>query len=274
MKARVPAQYADQPELVRAIIGARRVQMETEDDAAAIRWLLKAYPMSIQSATRVINDETFRYTALYPEGHPDLESLRAEGRQKSRRTTELRKIRSAVIERDGGRCQNCKKRVWGKEATLDHKDPEGPATMENIHLLCRACNTLKGRRAWAEFQKANAEWHETLKKRQNERPDFTCKRSGLSVRGRSWKEAGCLTPSLCLHARGCDNGGHTEWAEDIDEFVRWTEEFYDADDKKRLVLLALRCQDGNLAVDEAAQQIVMQESEFRAKAAAAGVVLD
>lgn len=274
MKARVPARYAGQPELVRAIIGARRVQMETENDAAAIRWLLETNPMTIQSATRVINDETFRYPALYPEGHPGLESLRAEGRQKSRRTAELRKIRAAVIERDGGRCQNCEKRVWGKEATLDHKDPEGPATMENVHLLCRGCNTLKGRRTWGEFQKAKAEWQTTLKKRQNDRPDFTCKRSGLSVRGRSWKEAGCLTPDLCLRARDCDNGGYTEWVEDEDEFERWMEEFYDADDDKRMVLLALRCQKGKLSVDEAAQQIAMPESAFRVKAAVAGVVLD
>ena len=66
-KAKIPARFADQPELVNAVIGARQLQMETGDDTAAIEWLLGAYPMTMQSATRAINDETFQYPALYPE---------------------------------------------------------------------------------------------------------------------------------------------------------------------------------------------------------------
>ena len=38
--------------------------METGDDAAAIEWLLENYPMTMQSATRAVNDETFQYPAL------------------------------------------------------------------------------------------------------------------------------------------------------------------------------------------------------------------
>ena len=39
--ATIPERYADQPELVAAIIEARSVQMETEDTAFAIEWLLE-----------------------------------------------------------------------------------------------------------------------------------------------------------------------------------------------------------------------------------------
>ena len=219
VKAKIPARFVDQPELVEAVIDARRLQMETGNDAVAIKRLLENYPMTIGSATRALNDETFQYAGLYPEGHPGLESLRAEGRAKSRRQAELRKIKPAVIERDGGRCQNCGKRVWGKDATLDHKDPEGPGDLENVHLLCRACNTLKGRRTWDEFQQARAEWRAALEKRQNARPDIICQQTGLSIKGRSWQESGCLTPDLCPRAGDCDNGEYEKWAAEMDATV-------------------------------------------------------
>ena len=80
-KSKIPAHFADKPELVNAVLDARQLQMEEGDDVA-IAWLLENYPMTIRSVMRVINDETFQYPALYPEGHPGLESLRAEGRVK------------------------------------------------------------------------------------------------------------------------------------------------------------------------------------------------
>ena len=42
--AKIPEQYADQPEIVNAIIEARRVQIETEDTSLAIEWLMGHYP--------------------------------------------------------------------------------------------------------------------------------------------------------------------------------------------------------------------------------------
>ena len=70
-----PPVTADQPELVAAVIEARKIQMETEDTPFAIEWLMEHHPMSLNSATRVLEDATFQYAALYPEGHPGLESL-------------------------------------------------------------------------------------------------------------------------------------------------------------------------------------------------------
>ena len=173
--------------------------------------------MSVESATRALGDETFRYPALYPEGHPGLEAMRAEQRVKGRRAYRLAKLRPAIIDRDDGRCQACGKRVEGRDATLDHKDPEGSETLDNIHLLCKRCNTLKGKRTWEKFQKAEEEWRAGLEARQAARPDVICRQSGLSIKGRTWEESGCLSPDLCLISVECDNGGYAQLAKEMDE---------------------------------------------------------
>lgn len=225
--AKIPERYADQPELVANVIEARRLQMETEDTALAAEWLMEHQGMSLHSATRVLDDQTFQYAALYPEGHPGLDAMRAEQRAKSRRSYNMKKLRAQIINRDGSRCQNCNKRVKGADATLDHKDPEGPETLENIHLLCRACNTLKGKRTWDEFQREQEEWRTQVEKIQNERPDFICQQTRLSVRGRSWGEAGCLSPDICLPREECDNGGYAAWAKQMGETIEAMHAMYD-----------------------------------------------
>ena len=228
--AQIPQQYADQPELVVSVIDARRIQMETEDTAFAIEWLMEHHSsFSLDSAKRVLEDETFRYVALYPEGHPGLEAMRAEQRAKGRRAYRLKKLRSQVIDRDDSRCQNCNKRVEGRDASLDHKDPEGPETLENIHLLCRKCNTLKGKWSWDEFKKEQEEWEVQIEKRQLNRPDFICKQTGLSVRGRSWKEAGCLSPDMCAEMKACDNGGYAAFEKEMDARLEALYAAYDED---------------------------------------------
>lgn len=215
--AQIPKQFADQPELVAAVIDARKVQMETEDTAVAIEYLMENYSsFSYNSARRALDDETFRYIALYPEGHPGLEAMRAEQRARGRRAYRLKKLRPQIIDRDDGRCQSCNKRVEGRDATLDHKDPEGPETLENIHLLCSRCNTLKGKRSWDAFCKAQEEWNAQLKERQLQRPDFKCEQSGLSVRGRSWKEAGCISPGFCSLWQRCGNGAYAKFEKEMD----------------------------------------------------------
>ena len=195
----VPERYASQPGLVIAIIDARKVQMETEDTPFAIEWLMEHYPMSLASAEKALNDETFRYKGLYPDGHPGLDAMLAEQRAKGRRAYQLTKLRPQIIDRDDSRCQGCNKRVAGRDATLDHKDPEGPATLDNVHLLCQRCNTVKGKGTWEEFQQERAR----VESAQAARPDFICEQTGLSVRGRSWKEAGCFNPSSCRSVSSC-----------------------------------------------------------------------
>ena len=198
----VPAHMANNPDLVAAVIDARRVEMETGDTPFAIEWLLEHSSMSIDSATRVLQDDTFRYPALYPEGHHGLEALRSEQRARGRRAYRLKKLRPQVVDRDESRCQGCSKRVEGRDATLDHKDPEGPETLDNVHLLCRACNSIKSKMSWEDFQAQMAQ----ISEKQNTRPDFICRHTGLSVKGRSWREAGCESPSGCLMFTECTAG--------------------------------------------------------------------
>ena len=226
---KIPPYYADKPELVNAIIEARTVQMETEDTAFAIEWLMEHHNISLTSAERALEDQTFRHPALYPEGHAGLEAIRAEQRAKGRRSYQLKKLRPQIIDRDDSRCQNCNARVKGASATLDHKDPEGPSTLENLHLLCRKCNTLKGNQSWEEFQKKQEEWKTQIQERQNARPDFICKQTGLSVKGRSWKEAGCLSPDICRRSEECDNGKYATWAKQMDETIEAMHAAYDYD---------------------------------------------
>ena len=76
--AKMPGQYANQPELVNAVIEASPIQMDTGDTSLAIEWLMEHHPMSQPSATRVLEHATFQYVAMYPNGHPRLEGLTAE----------------------------------------------------------------------------------------------------------------------------------------------------------------------------------------------------
>ena len=191
-------EYID-PTVAAAVLEARQVETVTEDQGFAIEWLIEHSGMSLDSATRAIEDKTFRYRALYPEGHPGLEALNAEQRSRGRRAYQLKKLRPQVIDRDGGRCQGCQKRVEGREATLDHIDPEGPGSLENLHLLCQGCNALKGKMNWVDFQAILAH----VKDSQESRPDFVCQRTGLSVRGHSWRAVGCENPPECLWLEVC-----------------------------------------------------------------------
>ena len=159
-----------------------------------------------------------------------LEEIRTEARLKSRRNAPLRKLRPVIMERDNGRCQNCDKRVTGRDAALDHKDPEGETTEDNLILLCQRCNTIKSNRTWDEFQEEQKEFRARVKAQQDARPDFICHQTGLSVRGRSWKEAGCLSPDLCSLTKTCDNGSYAEFEKEMDARVEAMNAAYDDDE--------------------------------------------
>jgi len=59
-------------------------------------------------------------------------------------------VRDAVRERDGDNCRYCgiianwNDRKGPTGATYDHVDPTGPASLDNIVVACRACNSKKG----------------------------------------------------------------------------------------------------------------------------------
>jgi hypothetical protein len=61
-----------------------------------------------------------------------------------------KKIRAAVMARDGGRCQEC---GTTEDLTIDHKIvpwSEGGSSTDpqNLQVLCRPCNSSKGTRPW------------------------------------------------------------------------------------------------------------------------------
>jgi 5-methylcytosine-specific restriction endonuclease McrA len=66
-------------------------------------------------------------------------------------------LRQRLRDRDGDNCGDCNKRMVFKrwagtnpdEATLDHRRPrshEGTYDLENLRLLCSACNKKRGTR--------------------------------------------------------------------------------------------------------------------------------
>ncbi len=58
-----------------------------------------------------------------------------------------------IYERDGGRCQLCKKPVERSEMTLDHIVPlsaGGGFTRMNLRLAHRICNSIRGNRLPAQ----------------------------------------------------------------------------------------------------------------------------
>lgn len=60
--------------------------------------------------------------------------------------------KEAVKSRDGFTCQNCGTK---KDLCVDHKIPEsrgGNNSMDNLHTLCRPCNSRKGVKTMKEWQ--------------------------------------------------------------------------------------------------------------------------
>jgi hypothetical protein len=67
-----------------------------------------------------------------------------EGRREGRAIP--REIMLKVVRRDNHVCQRCHQYVIDTEVEFDHVIPfskGGPTTVENIRLLCRACNRKK-----------------------------------------------------------------------------------------------------------------------------------
>lgn len=74
-------------------------------------------------------------------------------------------LRQFIYKRDGYKCQNpnCKtsgiKDKYISGLSLDHKLPfsmGGKDTEENLHTLCRSCNSSKGTKTWEEFLKSQS----------------------------------------------------------------------------------------------------------------------
>lgn len=61
------------------------------------------------------------------------------------------RLRTKVFERDGFRCRYCGDAEYERRwLVLDHIDPHGPSSLDNLATACRRCNKKKGDRTPAE----------------------------------------------------------------------------------------------------------------------------
>ena len=163
------------------VLKARTIHFETKDIELALSVLKEL--MSKESALKVLEYKTFRYTPMIPEGHPLKAELRAADAAKERRLYHTKKHRNFIIERDGGRCKHCRKEVSGRNATLDHIDPNGPSEPDNLQLLCRSCNSRKNRlsdQAGKEILDRKKEWEN--KNWEIRKPVWECIEQALTCR--------------------------------------------------------------------------------------------
>jgi len=68
---------------------------------------------------------------------------RAQARLARRTRTIPKRVREAVLVRDGRHCRYCGRDV-GDAAWLDHYEPDGLSTEDNLVTACRTCNLTKG----------------------------------------------------------------------------------------------------------------------------------
>ncbi|HIJ91665.1 MAG TPA: HNH endonuclease [Deltaproteobacteria bacterium] len=77
---------------------------------------------------------------FHQSGASETKAYREEGRNISR------KVMLQVVRRDGHICQKCRTNVPDDEIEFDHIIPVskgGPSSVENLRVLCRACNRKK-----------------------------------------------------------------------------------------------------------------------------------
>lgn len=105
-----------------------------------------------RSANRILDYQTFKYIDCIPKEHPLWREQRQLEDLAINRRAEARKIRPYLMERSGSRCEWCGNSVSGRDATVDHIDPEGGNEPENLALLCRSCNSRKSRGSLERLQ--------------------------------------------------------------------------------------------------------------------------
>ena len=107
--------------------------------------LYRQYLLTVMQATDEVNQRRLRESIL----RGLLESLFAKKDAKRGFSDAQRRIMwNSAADR---RCQNpkCKKRLAWEDFTIDHIDPYskgGRTRLENAALMCRSCNSAKGKR--------------------------------------------------------------------------------------------------------------------------------
>ena len=112
----------------------------------------KAHPERDREQHRRWNGENLEksrgYSKAWRASHPDAARAQGARRRMSERLAFVEVVRKAEIyERDGGKCQMCRKALTLRTATLDHIVPlslGGAHSRVNVRLTCRSCNSRRG----------------------------------------------------------------------------------------------------------------------------------
>ena len=88
------------------------------------------------------------YRIVYDEGLCETPAQRAKRSDRAARHVYQQHVSDAVRVRDGDHCRYCNRPVtWGGRGadggTFDHIEPSGPATVDNLVVACRGCNSSK-----------------------------------------------------------------------------------------------------------------------------------
>ena len=81
------------------------------------------------------------------------EKARAQEQLRHRTRIVPRSVRESVLARDSNKCRYCGVDVTGV-AQLDHWEPRGPSTVENLVTACRGCNIRKSNVRPRQLRKA------------------------------------------------------------------------------------------------------------------------
>ena len=96
-----------------------------------------------RSAHRILDYETFKYIDCIPKESPLWKEQRRLEDADIKRRAEARKNLPELLERSGGKCEWCFSPVVGRDATIDHIDPNAGNEIANLAVLCRRCNSSK-----------------------------------------------------------------------------------------------------------------------------------
>ena len=196
------------------VVEARRMDMEVGRNSA-LQYLISKdmggwEGNGYRSGHRVLDYETFLYIDCVPKEHPLWREMRTKEDADISRRKEARKHKPALLERSNGKCEWCGKEIQGRNATVDHIDPEGGNEPGNLALLCRSCNSRKSRGSLDRLASIEVAHH-----RRAERLDEQAKRMGFSSHAAHELFLDCPChhygcPPNCIGCEMCEHDGNSE----------------------------------------------------------------
>lgn len=196
------------------VVEARRLDMQDSRDSA-LQYLISKdmggwEGNGYRSGHHILDYETFRYVDCIPKEHPLWREMRTKEDADIKRRSEARKHKPALLERSNGKCEWCGKTVEGRNATVDHIDPDGGNEPANLALLCRSCNSRKSRGSLDRLAGIDAAHH-----RRVENLEEQARRFGFSsyAAEQEFDDCPCHHYGCPPDCTGCEMCGHNRYSE-------------------------------------------------------------